>query len=214
MSFNFDSTDRQSLTASVYQYIRTGIIEGRYKTGDFLVETKLADELGVSRTPIREALKQIELDDLAHSIPNRGVVVHALSKQDIDDIFAIRLLLEGQAAYWAAERINEEQLEKLSEIVELLELYTRRNDVAQLAKLDSDFHDVIYTAAASRTLKHILTTLHQNLQNARRSSLTKPNRPPQSLNEHRQILDAIQRKQPDDAKSYMESHILHAGHTD
>ena len=106
MSNPFDTRDSISLTTKVFRYLRDGIIEGRYQSGDYLVETKLAEELGVSRTPIREALKQLELEDLAESIPNRGVRVKGISQEDIDDIYTIRHHLEGLAAYWAAQRIR------------------------------------------------------------------------------------------------------------
>ena len=188
----FDLNDKQSLTAKVYTHIRDDIIEGRYKTGDYLVETKLAEELDVSRTPIREALKQLELEDLVVSIPNRGMMVQGMSSHDIDDIFTVRHLLEGQAAYWAAERIDASNLARLTEIVELMEMYTRKNDAANLARLDTEFHDVIFSASDSRILRHILTSLHQNTRRVRRTSLTVPERPTQSLAEHRAIFEAIE----------------------
>ncbi len=184
----FDLNDKQSLTAKVYTHIRDDIIEGRYKTGDYLVETKLAEELDVSRTPIREALKQLELEDLVVSIPNRGMMVQGMSSHDIDDIFTVRHLLEGQAAYWAAERI----------------------DAANLARLDTEFHDVIFSASNSRILRHILTSLHQNTRRVRRTSLTVPERPTQSLAEHRAIFEAIEHHRPEDAKMRMEAHIINA----
>ena len=208
----FDLKDKQSLSAKVYQHIRNGIIEGRYKTGEFLIETKLAEELGVSRTPIREALKQLEMEELAVSIPNRGVVAQGFSPQDIDDIFTIRLLLEGQVAYWAAERIDQEGLDHLSEIVDMMEMYTRRNNPAQLANLDSEFHDCIYSASKSRVLKHVLATLHQALKSTRRSLLTMPDRTGKSLSEHRLILEALEKRLPEEAKKHMENHVRHAGH--
>lgn len=149
MPYVFDLNDKQSLTAKVYTHIRDDIIEGRYKTGDYLVETKLAEELDVSRTPIREALKQLELEDLVVSIPNRGMMVQGMSSHDIDDIFTVRHLLEGQAAYWAAERIDAANLARLTEIVELMEMYTRKNDAANLARLDTEFHDVIFPQATA-----------------------------------------------------------------
>ena len=190
----FDPNDKQSLTAKVYTRIREDIIEGRYKTGDYLVETKLAEELDVSRTPIREALKQLELEDLVVSIPNRGMMVQGMSSHDIDDIFTVRHLLEGQAAYWAAERI----------------------DAANLARLDTEFHDVIFSASNSRILRHILTSLHHNTRRVRRTSLTVPERPTQSLAEHRAIFEAIEHHRPEDAKMRMEAHIIsvHDGRSD
>jgi DNA-binding GntR family transcriptional regulator len=213
MSNPFDTRDSISLTTKVFRYLRDGIIEGRYQSGDYLVETKLAEELGVSRTPIREALKQLELEDLAESIPNRGVRVKGISQEDIDDIYTIRHHLEGLAAYWAAQRIRQEQLDQLAEIVELMELYTRRNDSANLARLDSEFHEIIFTASNSRTLKHILLNLHQNAQHARQSSLMSPVRVPKSLEEHKGIFAALEAHDADEAKYRMEQHILTAAHS-
>jgi DNA-binding GntR family transcriptional regulator len=211
MKKELDNKSGPSLTSKVFQHIREGIIEGRYKTGDNLVETKLAEELGVSRTPIREALKQLELEDLAVSIPNRGVIVKGFSHEDISDNFTIRYLLDSLAAYWAAERIQPAALERLSELIELMELYTRRADSAQLANLDTEFHEIIATAASSRTLKHILGSLHQHAYHARQNSLTSPTRPVQSLNEHKEIYAALLARDAEHAKRCMEKHVRTAG---
>jgi len=203
-------SDKKSLTTKVYNHIRDGILDGSYKIGDYLVETRLADELEVSRTPIREALKQIELEGLVQSIPNRGMLVQGISNDDLSDIYTIRLLLEGQAALWAAQRIGTDKLDKLAETLELMEMYTRRNDVAQLARLDTEFHDVIYSAANSRMLKHVLASLHQNARRARRSSLTTPDRPNESLQEHKAIFRAIEIHDAQGAKQAMEKHVSNA----
>ncbi len=208
----FDPEDKQSLTSKAYHSIRNDILEGRYNTGDYLIEIKLAEELDMSRTPIREALKQLELEDLVVSIPNRGVMVQGISSHDIEDIFTVRLLLEGQAAYWAAERIDDRKLAKLAETLELMELYTRKSDAESLARLDTQFHDIIFSASNSRTLKHILASLHQNVQRARRSSLKMPDRTHKSLGEHRAIFTAIEEHRAADAKTLMEAHIMNVWH--
>ncbi|HMM30387.1 MAG TPA: GntR family transcriptional regulator [Clostridia bacterium] len=209
---SFDPNDKQSLTSKAYKHIRDDIIEGRYNTGDYLIEVKLAEELDMSRTPIREALKQLELEDLVVSIPNRGVMVQGISSHDIEDIFTVRLLLEGQAAYWAAERIDKDKLSRLAETMELMELYTRKNDAENLARLDTQFHDIIFAASNSRTLRHILASLHQNAQRVRRSSLKVPERTHKSLEEHRAIFSAIEEHRCADAKALMEAHIMNVTH--
>jgi len=208
----YDNRERQPLTTKVFQCIRDGIIEGRYQSGDSLVETKLAEEFGVSRTPIREALKQLELDDLVEAIPNRGVIVKGFTPEDINDIFTIRHLLEGQAAFWAAQRIKPDQLDRLAEIIELMELYTRRGDSVHLTRLDTEFHEVIFEASNSRTLRHILGSLHQNIQRARQSSLTSAKRQPKSLDEHKEIYSALQSHDAENAKICMEQHVYGASH--
>lgn len=205
-----DADNKLSLTEKIFHDLRDDIVEGKYRIGDPLIETVLAQEFGVSRTPIREALKQLEFEGLVVSMPNRGVTVHGLSDQDIEDIFTIRLLLEGQAAYWAAQRIDEEQLAKMSEITELMDMYTRKNDPIRLSQLDTEFHQVVFSACNSRMLEHVLTYLHQNAQRARRASLVVPNRPKMSLKEHRAIMAAIEAHDPDLSKERMEEHVHNA----
>lgn len=207
MNGYFENKDYSSLSDKVYRYLRDGIAEGRYQTGDCLVEMKIAEELGVSRTPVREALKQLELEDLVSSHPNRGVVVKGFSVEDLQDVSTIRHLLEGQAAYWAAERISENQLSELRDVVDLMEFYTGKNDIQHLVTLDTRFHELIYEASGSRTIRHILASLHHNIRKARQSSLTLPDRAPNSLEEHRNIFRAIERRDAPEAKAQMEAHV-------
>ncbi len=213
MNGYYDNKDYGSLSEKVYRYLRDGIAEGRYQTGDCLVEMKIAEELGVSRTPVREALKQLELEDLVSSHPNRGVVVKGFSNEDLQDVSTIRHLLEGQAAYWAAQRVNDKQLSELRDVVELMEFYTGKNDIAHLVSLDTRFHELIYEACGSRTIHHILASLHHNIRKARQSSLTLPDRAPNSLAEHLSIFRAIERRDAAAAKAQMEAHVAVAAGT-
>jgi len=213
MSVFFENKDYGSLSEKVYRFLRDGIAEGRYQTGDCLVETKIAEELGVSRTPVREALKQLELEDLVSSHPNRGVVVKGFSNEDLQDVSTIRHLLEGQAAYWAAQRVSDGQLKELKDVVDLMEFYTAKSDISHLVALDTRFHELIYEASGSRTIRHILTSLHHNIQKARQSSLTLPDRAPNSLAEHLRIYRAIEQRDAPAAKEQMEAHVaIAAGH--
>jgi len=204
------SLERYSLHSYVFNYIRDAILDGRYKPGDALVETRLAEELGVSRTPIREAIRQLELEGLVISIPNKGVVVNGFSQQDIDDIYTIRSMLEGLAARWAAQRIDQQKLKELEEIVELMGYYTKKNDFEQLTQLDTRFHGVIYEACDSKVLKHLLDNLLRYVEQARRGSLKVPMRAHQSLNEHRSIFEAIMKRNAAEAEKFMAKHISSA----
>lgn len=204
------SLERYSLHSYVFNYIRDAILNGRYKPGDALVETRLADELGVSRTPIREAIRQLELEGLVISIPNKGVVVNGVSQQDIDDIYTIRSMLEGLAARWAAQRIDESGLKELEEIVELMEYYTKKSDFEQLTQLDTRFHGVIYEACASKVLKHLLDNLLRYVERARRGSLKVPMRAHQSFKEHKGIFEAIMKRNASEAERLMAEHIARA----
>jgi DNA-binding GntR family transcriptional regulator len=199
--------DERSLRYMVYETIKEGILDGRYKAGDSLGENRIADELHVSRTPVREAIRQLEFEDLVVSIPNRGVFVMGLTRQDSEDIYTVRKLIEGQIVAWAIERITKEELNKLYEIVELMELYTKRQDTESLVRLDTNFHKTIYDACKSKHLNRMFTVLHSNMQLVREQSLKKPHRAEQSLVEHRKIVEAIDKKDKDEAIRLMLGHV-------
>ena len=148
--------NKKSLTNLIFEKVRDDILNDVYTLGDKLVESKLADELGVSRTPVREALKQLELDGLVESIPNRGVIVKGLSDQDIYDIYSVRISIESIAAELAVERMTPEDLKELTDICDLMEFFTMKNDSAKIFELNTQFHEKIYSCTKSRYLEHIL----------------------------------------------------------
>ena len=115
------SHDNYSLSARVYNHIRDGILAGTFAKGDELKEKNIGDELGVSRTPVREALRQLELEGLVSIIPNKGAFVEGVSTDDIRDIYEIRALLEGLCARWAATRISDELMAAMEENIYLME---------------------------------------------------------------------------------------------
>ena len=202
-----DYLDQESLRSRVFNHILEDILNGKYEEGQALVETKLAQEIGVSRTPVREAFRQLELDGLVTSIPNKGVVVNGISDKDIEEIFAVRSLIEGLAVRWATENINEEQRRDLEETAELMVYYTKKKDYQQLAKYDARFHSLIYDSCQSKVLRHILRSLMRYIQHARLGSLKVPKRAEQALKEHREILEAILAGKKDIAEQKMVHHV-------
>lgn len=120
------SHDNYSLSAKVYNHIRDGILAGTFAKGDELKEKNIGDELGVSRTPVREALRQLELEGLVSIIPNKGAFVEGVSTDDIRDIYEIRALLEGLCARWAATRISDEMMAAMEENIYLTEFHEKR----------------------------------------------------------------------------------------
>ncbi|MBR5578210.1 MAG: GntR family transcriptional regulator, partial [Lachnospiraceae bacterium] len=118
-----EGTDRISLRGKVFHKIREDILSGKYKDNEELKEVAIGEELGVSRTPVREAFRQLELEGLINIIPNKGAYVTGISAKDVKDIYMIRSLLEGLCARWATEHITEEQIEELEEIILLPKLY-------------------------------------------------------------------------------------------
>ncbi|SHI39921.1 GntR family transcriptional regulator [Lutispora thermophila] len=178
----------------IYEKIRQDILDGKYIRGQSLVEMKLAKEFGVSRTPIREVLRQLELDGLVESIPNRGVFVLGITNEDIKQIYAIRQRIEGLAALWAADRMTSEDLKELENIYNLMEFYTQRQDVDQVAKLNTQFHEIIFKSANCKYLKNILSNFQVYLQWARYASLKVHGRLQAALAEHKDILEALKQK--------------------
>jgi DNA-binding GntR family transcriptional regulator len=199
-----------SLSARVFLRIQQDILKGTFKSGERLAETKLSDLLGVSRTPIREALKQLELEGLVKVIPNKGAIVTGVSIKDISDVYTIRKLIEGLAARWAAENITQEELDVLSETVALEQLYIDKNDAGHLSKYDSMFHDTLFLATKSNPLNFMLKTFHMYVQRSRNSALAVPERARMAHNEHKAILDALVARDPDRAEKLMTEHISNA----
>lgn len=199
--------NKSSLSSKIFNVLRDNILEGKYAHDEKLIEVKLAQELGVSRTPVREALKQLELEGLVENIPNKGVVVKGISKQDISDIYAIRLAIEGIAVEWAMERMSDEDVEKLKEIYELMEFYTLKKDYLKISELNTQFHEVIYKATKSRYLEQVLKDFQYYIKTTRNKSLRTPGRLESALEEHREILDAFIARDPQKARAVLENHI-------
>lgn len=196
-----------SLSGRVYHRIRDGILSGTYTPNEELKEKSIGDELGVSRTPVREALRQLELEGLVSIIPNKGAYVVAISVQDIKDIYEIRSLLEGLCAKWAAEKATEEQLAELEENVYLTEFHLKKENWEQIYELDNRFHELLYEACDSRELQQVLTNYHQYVQRIRRITLGKQQRAVNSTEEHRRIVEALKAHDPTQAQRSAKEHI-------
>lgn len=205
-----DGNDSGSLRIRVFNTLENAILDGEYDEGDNLNEIKISQELGVSRTPVREALMQLELEGLVNSIPNKGAVVVGVSKKDIEDIYAIRIRIEGLASKLSAENINEEELKALEKIVDLQEFYLTKNDFDQIWRLDSDFHKIIYDSSRSRPLRSTLSGFHNYIKRARDISVKAEGRAEKSVAEHRAILEAICRHNGDLAEQLTAEHIQNA----
>lgn len=200
-----------SLRGRVFQKLREDILTGVYKEHDELREITIGIELGVSRTPVREALRQLELEGLVRIVPNRGAYVTGITTKDVHDIYIIRSMLEGLCARWATEHISENQIEELEEIILLSEFYLKKkNDskAEQVSELDGKFHKVLYEASKSRILEHVLTDFHKYVQMARTMSVGARARAEKSIDEHREILNAIRRQDADKAEELANRHIM------
>jgi DNA-binding GntR family transcriptional regulator len=201
-------TDKYSLRGRVFNKIREDILAGIYKENEELKENTLGVELGVSRTPVREALRQLELEGLVTIIPNKGAYVTGITTKDIHDIYMIRSYLEGLCAKWACEHITEEQLEAMDEILYLSEFHARRSHHEQLVELDNKFHDLIYKASGSKILDHVLSDFHHYVERIRKITLSRTSRATKSNEEHAAILDAIRKRDGELAEALAHEHIM------
>jgi len=201
-------TDKYSLRGRVFNKIREDILSGVYQESDELKENTIGLELGVSRTPVREALRQLELEGLVTIIPNKGAYVTGITSKDIHDIYMIRSYLEGLCAKWACEHITEAQIEELEEIIYLSEFHARRSHNEQLVDLDNKFHDLIYRASGSKILDHVLSDFHHYVERIRKITLSRSSRATKSNEEHALILDAIKKRDGDLAEAIAHNHIM------
>ena len=203
----FDLSDKQSLTTKVYNHIRNGILDGSYKDGDFLVETRLAEELEVSRTPIREALKQLELEGLVLMIPRRGAIVAKITEKDLKDVLEVRASLERLSTKLACERMEEETIEELREAQEAFTAALRGDDITLQAQKDVEFHDVIYKSTNNLRLIQMLNNLREQMYRYRMEYLKDRNMYPALLKEHEAIREALNAHDRERAGMAIRTHI-------
>ena len=198
-----------SLAEQVFERLEIDILSGKYQPGEVLTELKLVTDLGVSRTPIREALRRLEQEHIIE-ISQKGILVLGVSQKDLEDILEIRSRIEGLAAYMAALNITDEQLEELREAVDLQEFYVPKRDAERINGMDSKFHHLIYRFSGSIPLYDTLMPLHKKVLKYRQASVENEIRSADSYMEHRAIFDAIAAHDGDLAEERMRAHIANA----
>ena len=198
-----------SLAEQVFERLGSDILTGVYQRGEVLTELKLVTDLGVSRTPVREALNRLEQEHIIESTP-RGILILGVTEQDLEDIFAIRMRIEGLSSYNATKRITKEELAELRETLELQEFYVNKQDPDRIKTMDSKFHQLIYRFCGSSVLYDTLMPLHKKVQKYRKASVENNARAQQSAREHRAIFEAIEAGNAELAEKYTVEHITNA----
>lgn len=201
------SDDHYSLSAKVFHSIREDILNGKYEANEELKEKNIGQEMGVSRTPVREALRQLELEGLVYIIPNKGAFVEGVTLKDIRDIYEIRTLLEGLCAKWAAANITKEQLDALDETIFLSDFHYSKENWEQMLELDNRFHEIVYEACGSKELTRVLRDYHHYVQRIRKITLEQKARVHASNDEHRKIADALKARDAAEAEKCARLHI-------
>lgn len=199
-----------SLTDEIANIVRERILQGEYQIGEKIKENQIAAELRVSRTPIREAFKQLEEEGIIDYIPNRGCFAKGFTKQDVDDIYAVRLAMEVMAVRWAVTRITDQEIATLEEKCDLMEFYTKKKDGKKALELNSSFHDIIYASTRSRFLAQVLRSYKEYLDRTRKSVFYEQNFFDDIQDEHREILEAIKERNEERAVQAITTHLQHS----
>lgn len=198
-----------SLATQVFEKLEEDIITGVYPRGEILTELKLVEQLGVSRTPIREALRRLEQERLIAE-SGKGSVVLGITLEDLVDIMDIRQRTEGLAAYYATKNLTPEGKEQLRQISELQDFYFEKQDIDNLRKMDDKFHDAIYQLTNRPVLRDTLIPLHRKSQRYRKISIEDKSRLSNSIQEHKAIYNAIVSGDADLAAELITAHIERA----
>lgn len=198
------------MSMSLLAKLQRDILTGKYHPGQKLTEQNLCKEYGVSRTPIREALRQLEDGGLVENILNRGCFVIGLSKSDYEDMFELRKAYEIQAVKWGIERITDEEMDRLEETFEFMEFYTMRGDLDKMLVINAGFHQVIYESAHNRMLQKTLTSYQTYLKYREEGAAYGANYLTTVLEEHRAIFKAFMDRDVRAGAEAMERHINRA----
>ena len=198
-----------SLADRVFEKLEDDIVQGVIPTGDIITEVRVAESLGVSRTPIREAFRRLEQESLIRDI-GKGYAVLGITEENLIDIMEIRTLLEPLASYYAAKNITPKGIQELKDILDLQEFYSAKQDIDHLREEDEMFHDVICRISGRTVIAETLLPLHRKTRLYRRISIENDNRRSLSLDEHKQIFQAIADSNSDLAAQLTAEHVKRA----
>ncbi len=192
----------------VFNTLRDAILRGELQPGERLMEIHLAKELGVSRTPIREAIRMLEQEGLAITFPRRGAQVAKMSEKDLDDVLEIREVLDSLAAYKACEKMTEKEYDELEKALYEFEDAIKSGDLNRIVESDEEFHGVIYRAAKNPRLLTILRNLKEQMHRFRFEYAKKTEVYPELIREHEEIYKALKEKRKEDVKDISITHLL------
>ena len=191
----------------VFQTLRQAILSGKLQPGERLMEIHLARELGVSRTPVREAIRKLELEGLVNMIPRRGAVVGEITRTDLEDVLEVREALEELAVRKACENMTEEDIQALKAAADKFRKCVENEDLMASAQADVSFHEIISEATGNRRLIQILNNLREQIYRYRLENLKDKKAYPILIREHSAILKALENKDVDAATEALRGHI-------
>lgn len=200
-----------TLREKILETIREAILSGSLQPGERVSEPDLAERFGISRTPIREAFRQLETEGYLTVIPRKGAVVSSLSERDVEEFYAIKSILEGYAARMAAENLTDKEILRLEAINEKLEQLANAEDIKAFFKVHNEFHELFIRAAGNDKLLELINQLMLKFNRLRMASLSVPGRMQISVNEHIKILDAFKKKDGEKADGLVRKTAAYGG---
>lgn len=200
-----------TLREKILETIRDAIMTGALKPGEKVAEPDLAERFGISRTPIREAFRQLESEGYLTVIPRKGAVVTSFSPRDVEEFYAIKSILEGYAARRACEKLSAKDIEKLRSINERLRHMADDGDVKHFFRIHNDFHDLFLKAADNEKLYVLITNLVRKFERLRYASLSLPGRMKISVQEHDKIIEAFLKRDADKAETLVRKNAEYGG---
>lgn len=204
---NFNDKSAQPISSNLYAEIQADILSGKIPNHQKLTEQAICKKYGVSRTPVRDAFRQLEADGLIENIPNRGAFVTALSKRDISDLFDLRSLFEIQAIEWAIKRMTSDDIDSLRETLEFMEFYTLKNDIDKVLMFNTQFHSILYSGTKDRLIQKTLSTYQTYLKHSAPAKTYSGDALKTILEEHKAIFDAVETKNTAAGRKAMEHHM-------
>lgn len=207
LNFNVNMNEYLPLRDVVFNTLRQAILRGELKPGERLMEIQLANKLGVSRTPIREAIRKLELEGLVLMVPRKGAEVAEITEKSLRDVLEVRKALEELSVQLACDRITEDMVEELEEAAKKFRSALLSQDVTEKAQADVSFHDVIYKAAGNGRLTQILSNLGEQMYRYRVEYLKDPAVYSQLIQEHQKIICHIKNRQKSEAVKVICEHI-------
>lgn len=198
------------LSQRVYSILKTAIIQGDLEEGSKLTEAKVAKELGVSKTPVREALRQLADEEFVRITPNQGVVVSKISIEDIKDFLQLRMALEGLAANLAAKRISKKEIKELEKYNEQMCEFAVKKDLSAFAKENDKFHNLLLHASGNKRLTRTASNFTDIAYRFWLKSLNEPEKLKSSLEEHGNIITALKKRDSEQAEQLIRIHLGNA----
>lgn len=206
-NFEVNMNEYLPLRDVVFNTLRQAILRGELKPGERLMEIQLANKLGVSRTPIREAIRKLELEGLVLMIPRKGAEVADITEKSLRDVLEVRRALEELSVQLACEKITQEEIEELEKAAEEFKKILKSDDITEIAEADVRFHDVIYMATDNQKLIQLLNNLREQMYRYRVEYLKNPKVHQKLIKEHEEIIEHIKKREKEAATEIVCKHI-------